>query len=160
MALESGTWRWREDDPTATYLTTATVGDFIYDVDSMTDLGDPDPAAIFDDVYTTTPAGDWEIAPAVLDGDPANLFAFFPTYQRGAMTLQGYREIVGDATFFALANDVMDDYRYGNISTEQFIDEAKDASGFSGAKLDLLDDYFQQWLYGETKPTILPEDFA
>ena len=76
------------------------------------------------------------------------------------MTLQGYREIVGDPTFFAFANDLMDDYRYGNISTEQFIDEAKDASGFSGAKLDLLDEYFQQWLYGQTKPTILPEDFA
>jgi hypothetical protein len=46
------------------------------------------------------------------------------------------------------------------FSTEQFIDEAKDASGFSGAKLALLDDYFQQRRYGETRPTILPEDFA
>ncbi len=27
-------------------------------------------------------------------------------------------------------------------------------------KLDLLDQYFQQWLYGETKPTILPGDFS
>ena len=26
------TWHWREDDPTATYLTTATVGDFNYTV--------------------------------------------------------------------------------------------------------------------------------
>ena len=26
----TATWRWTEDDPTATYLTTATVGDFIY----------------------------------------------------------------------------------------------------------------------------------
>lgn len=67
---------------------------------------------------------------------------------------------MGDAKFFELANDLMDDYRYDNISTEQFIDEAKDASDFSGAKLDLLDDYFQQWLYGTTTPTILPEDFA
>ena len=33
------TWRWREDDPTATYLTTATVGDFDYVVDSMTSTG-------------------------------------------------------------------------------------------------------------------------
>ena len=46
----------------------------------------------------TRPTEDWEIAPAILDGDPANLFAFFPTYQRGAMTIQGYREIVGDDT--------------------------------------------------------------
>ena len=96
----------------------------------------------------------------MLDGDPANLFAFFPTYQRGAMTLQGYREIVGDAKFFGLANTLMNKYRYGNISTAQFIAEAKKASGLKGAKLSLLDQYFQQWLYGQTKPTILPEDFA
>ena len=233
------TWHWREDDPTATYLTTATVGDFNYTVDSMTETstgrtlpvynavdssatpaqadGDPgrrstsvparsttsatrtgptrstrparsptarpasatrsrcrasrttraaspsatrrstsapsstssptsgsatasrsqtwadiwfnegwanwsewywefqtqggdDPAVIFDDLYANTPTEDWEIAPAILDGDPANLFAFFPTYQRGAMTVEGYREIVGDATFFALANDLIDEY--------------------------------------------------
>ena len=34
------------------------------------------------------------------------------------------------------------------------------ASGFSGAKLVLLDQYFQQWLYGVTKPTIVPTDFS
>ena len=119
-----------------------------------------DPAARFDSLYASTPAADWQTAPAVLDGDPANLFAFFPTYQRGAMTLQGYREIVGDAKFFGLANTLMNKYRYGNISTAQFIAEAKKASGLKGAKLSLLDQYFQQWLYGQTKPTILPEDFA
>ena len=62
--------------------------------------GGDDPAAIFDDLYASTPPDDWAIAPAVLDGDPANLFLSFPTYDRGAMTIQGYREIVGDATFF------------------------------------------------------------
>jgi hypothetical protein len=41
--------------------------------------GGPDPAAIFADLYATTPDEDWAIAPAILDGDPANLFAFFPT---------------------------------------------------------------------------------
>ncbi len=282
------TWRWREDDPTATYLTTATVGDFNYVVDSMTETstgrtlpvynavdstataaqalaiqtslnqapgqlnflsdlygpypfdstgavadraagvgyalevqgkphyaggfssgnpsinigtqlheishqwfgnsatlqtwadiwfnegwanwsqwywsaqvqGGTDPAVRFDTLYANTPAEDWEIAPAILDGDPANLFAFFPTYQRGAMTLQGYREIVGDPKFFGLSRKLVAKYEHGNISTQQFIAEAKKASGFKGAKLALLDQYFQQWLYGETKPTILPEDFA
>jgi aminopeptidase N len=282
------TWRWREDDPTATYLTTATVGDFDYVVDSMTETstgrslplynavdssatpeqaaaiqasldqapgqlnllsdlfgpypfdssgavadraagvgyalevqgkphyagsfssgnpsislgtqlheiahqwfgnsatlqtwadiwfnegwanwsqwywsaqtqGGDDPAVRFDEAYANTPAERWAVAPAVLDGDPANLFAFFPTYQRGAMTLQGYREIVGDAKFFGLARKIVDKYAYSNISTKQFIAEAKKASGLKGAKLRKLDQYFQQWLYGETKPTILPEDFA
>jgi aminopeptidase N len=281
------TWHWTEDDPTATYLTTATVGDFIYSVESMTETstgrtlplynaidssatptqlaeinttlagapaqinflsdtygpypfdsagavadrasgvgyalevqtkphyagsftsgnpsinagthlhelahqwfgnsatletwadiwfnegwanwsewywdfaeqGGDDPAAIFDDLYANTPTEDWEIAPAILDGDPANLFLFFPTYQRGAMTIQGYREIVGDDAFFEFARNLLEENAYGNVSTEEFIEEAKAASGFGGAQLDLLDEFFQQWLYGEVKPTILPEDF-
>lgn len=127
---------------------------------SFLEDGGDDPAAIFDDLYANTPDEDWETAPAVLDGDPANLFHFFPTYQRGAMTLQGYREIVGDDRFFEFARELLTTFAYGNVSTEEFIETAKAVSGFTGADLALLDDYFQQWLYGETKPTILPEDFG
>jgi aminopeptidase N len=127
---------------------------------SFSEDGGDDPEAIFDDLYANTPDEDWETAPAVLDGDPANLFHFFPTYQRGAMTLQGYKEIVGDDRFFAFARELLTTFAYGNVSTEELIEKAKAISGFSGAELALLDDYFQQWLYGETKPTILPEDFG
>ena len=127
--------------------------------DFQTQGGD-DPAAIFADLYANTPDEDWELAPAILGGDPANLFAFFPTYQRGAMTVEGYREIVGNQAFFAFAHDLLADRAHGNISTDEFIAAAKSASGFSGAKLDLLDDYFQLWLYGETKPSIVPGDFS
>jgi aminopeptidase N len=126
----------------------------------FSERGGDDPAAIFDDLYANTPNEDWEIAPAILDGDPANLFLFFPTYQRGAMTVQAYREIVGDATFFAFAKQFQTEFAYDNVSTEEFIEAAKEASGFDGAKLDLLDEFFQQWLYGEQKPTILPADFT
>ena len=45
------------------------------------------------------------------------------------------------------------------MSTAEFIAVAEELSGFTGAELELLDQYFQEWLYGETKPTILPEDF-
>jgi hypothetical protein len=45
---------------------------------SHSQSGGTDPAAIFDDLYTTTPAEDWAIAPAVLDGDPANMFLSSP----------------------------------------------------------------------------------
>lgn len=121
--------------------------------------GGPDPAVILADLYATTPDEDWAIAPAILDGDPANLFAFFPTYQRGAMTVEGYREIVGDRRFFAFARDLLERRSHGNITTRRFIAAAKRASGLSGAKLDLLGDYFEQWLYGTVKPTILPGDF-
>jgi aminopeptidase N len=119
--------------------------------------GGEDPAAVFDDLYANTPDEDWAVAPAVLDGDPANMFVSFPTYDRGAMTVQGYREIVGDAAFFDFAKAIQRKFAYGNISTPQFIDFAKKRSGLTGAKLERLDQYFQQWLYGETKPTILPE---
>lgn len=120
--------------------------------------GGQDPAARFDALYAN-PSVDWSIAPAVLDGDPVNLFASFPTYQRGAMTLQGYREIVGDERFFELARTLNVRFAYDTISTSEFIAEAKRASGLRGAQLTLLDDYFQQWLYGESRPTILPESF-
>jgi aminopeptidase N len=126
---------------------------------SFLEDGGDDPAAIWDDLYANTPDEDWETAPAILDGDPANLFHFFPTYQRGAMTLQGYKEIVGDAKFFELARTLLDRFAYGNVSTEEFIATAMEVSGFAGADLALLEDYFQQWLYGETKPTIVPDDF-
>ena len=122
--------------------------------------GGTDPAELFDDLYESTPTEDWETAPAVLNDDPAELFSFFPTYQRGAMTLQGYREIVGDKRFFKLAKKLIRDYAYSNISTAEFIAEAKKASGLKGAKLALLDQYFQQWLYGTSKPTVLPESFS
>ena len=123
--------------------------------------GGDDPAAIWDDLYATTPAEDWAIAPAVLDGDPANLFAFFPTYQRGAMTIQGYREILGDDdVFFDFARALEDRFAYGNVSTQEFIDLAKEFSGVTGPELELLDLYFQEWLYGTEKPTVVPDDFS
>src|SRR4029078_4222530 len=59
-------------------------------------------AAIFADLYANTPDEDWELAPAILGGDPANLFAFFPTYQRGAMTVEGYRASVRQHTLVSV----------------------------------------------------------
>ena len=64
-----------------------------------------------------------------------------------------------DEAFFELARTIQSERRHGNISTAEFIAFAKRRSGLTGSALDLLDDYFQQWLYGESKPTILPESF-
>ena len=124
--------------------------------------GGDDPAAIFADLYANTPGEDWALAPAVLGGDPANLFAFFPTYERGAMTIEGYREIVGDDTaFFDFAQAISDAVRpRQHQHRASSSPRRRPASGFSGAELALLDDYFQQWLYGTVKPTITPADFA
>jgi len=101
----------------------------------------------------------WKLAPAVLDGDPANLFAEFPTYIRGAMTLEGYRQIVGDARFFEFARELTARFRYGNVSTQQVIGLALEISDLTGAQATLLDDYFDQWLYGTSRPTITPASF-
>jgi hypothetical protein len=122
--------------------------------------GGDDPAVIFDDLYATTPDEEWAIAPATLAGDPTNLFASFPTYDRGAMVVEATREIIGQARFETLIDRLMTDYRYDNISTREFIALASEVSGFTGAQLDLLGDFYEQWLYGEVKPTLLPEDFA
>lgn len=119
----------------------------------------PGPAEQFQDAYDSASDEDWDLAPAVLDNDPANLFAFFPTYVRGAMTLEGYRQIVGDERYFGLAKAIQRQFAYDNVSTREFIDFAVARSGLSGAKRALLRDYFQQWLYGTDKPTILPEAF-
>jgi aminopeptidase N len=116
------------------------------------------PAEVFDAIYND-PAFDWTVAPAVLDNDPANLFHFDPVYQRPAMMLEGYHQIVGDERFFDFARALVDEFGYGNISLNEFVDLAKDFSGLEGAQLQLLDDYFQEWLFLEAQPTILPEDF-
>jgi aminopeptidase N len=120
--------------------------------------GGPTPAELFDDLYANTPAEDWEIAPAILDGDPANLFVGFPVYDRGAMVIQGTREVLGEGRFRFLIRTLMNDFRYGNIGTEGFIGLVKRVSGFSGERRARLDAFLRQWLYGETKPTLLPED--
>ena len=87
------------------------------------------------------------------------MFASFPTYDRGAMTVQGYREIVGDRVFFRFTKELLSRFEHDNISTREFIAFAVARSGLSSADRALLRDYFEQWLYGETKPTILPEAF-
>ena len=121
--------------------------------------GDPlTPDQAFADIYDD-PGFDWSIAPAVLDNDPVNLFNGDATYARAGALIQGYRMIIGDSAFFDFAKTLQAKYAYGNISTPQFVDEAKDASGYTGSDLLLLDRYFEQWLYGTEKPTVTPADF-
>jgi aminopeptidase N len=117
------------------------------------------PGELWSENYASGPATKWNIIPTELDGDAENLFATFPTYTRGAMTLQGYREIVGSKRFYDFAREVVDRYAYDNISSEEAVDLMEEMSGFTGDDLALLDQYFQQWLYQGAKPTITPNDF-
>jgi hypothetical protein len=121
--------------------------------------GGPPPEDVFADLYETLPDDFWTLAPADLDGDPANLFSGV-VYDRGAMVVEGTRQILGEDGFAELIRRLMSDFRYANISTAEFIELAKDVSGFSGSQLSLLDQFYEQWLYGETRPTILPAAFG
>jgi aminopeptidase N len=101
----------------------------------------------------------WDTIPTELNDSPEDLFATFPTYTRGAMTYEGYRQIVGTPKFFEFARELQDRFKYDNVSSEQVVDLMIEVSDFEGARLALLEDYFDQWLYQAGRPTITPEDF-
>ena len=96
----------------------------------------------------------------MLDGDPANLFAGFPVYDRGAMIVEGTRQIIGRAALPGADRDADDRLPLRQHQLARLHRRGQGASGFGGARLALLDQFLEQWIYGETKPTILPEDFS
>ncbi len=116
------------------------------------------PKKFFKLVYDSD-AKNWKLAPAVLDGDPANLFDGFAVYNRPGAMLEGLREIIGNKRFFKFANELNDRHGYGNINRGQFINEAKRASGLGGKKADRLGDYLHQWLLWTKRPNLTPADF-
>lgn len=121
-------------------------------------LADDSREASFDDVYAR-PADDWAIAPAVLDGDPANLFDGMAAYDRPAAALEGYSQIVGDELMEEYAKTLMSKYGYSSITTDQAVKTALDVSGFTGARRVLLKNYWDQWLYWDHRPDLTPADF-
>ena len=117
------------------------------------------PGAQWNSNYTSGPASKWDTIPTELNGDPADLFSTFPTYTRGAMTFEGYRQIVGTQKFFEFARELVERYKYDNVSSEQVVDLMIEISDFEGEDLALLEEYFQQWLYEAGRPTITSDDF-
>jgi hypothetical protein len=111
---------------------------------------------------STTQPSRWNVATAVVPS-AANIFDTFPVYTRGAMTLEGLHQILGDGPFFELARKWQTDRRYGNATTADFIALAKqiarDKAGFESSNLAKLDTFFQQWLYTPSKPTMTPTTF-
>jgi aminopeptidase N len=97
----------------------------------------------------------WTLPPAN-PGSGANIFAS-AVYNRGGATLEGLREIVGEPTFLTILRTWFTQQRdRGDASTAKFIALAKQ---LGGVDQDRLGEYFQQWLYGTTKPTITPANF-
>ena len=109
-------------------------------------------AEFWNDVYAI-PEDDpfWDVPPA----SPTAETMFHPaTYDRGAATLEGLRQIVGDATFNRIMRRWYEQNRYGIVTTADFTRLAERESGKE------LDAYFQDWLYDADKPTITPANYS
>jgi aminopeptidase N len=107
-------------------------------------------------------SNNWSTPPANLPNARV-LFSNFPVYTRPATMIEGLRQIMGEPAFQALIKAWQTTYRHGNADTAEFIALAKqiaaEKGGFVQANLDKLDTYFQQWLFGTTKPTLNPTTF-
>ena len=109
---------------------------------------------MWDNQYADGDTGEVATIPTELNNNPADLFANFPTYVRGAMTYEGYRQIVGQSRFFDFARELQSRFAYGNVSSEDVVDLALEISGFEGDDLALLEEYFDQWLNQAGRPTL------
>jgi aminopeptidase N len=110
------------------------------------DQGEGTAAEIAQYVYGTAyPADDpfWQVLP----GDPGATDLFDDAvYDRGALTLQHLRELVGDEDFFAILKEWVATHRYGDGTTPEFVALAEKISGTD------LGAFFQTWLYTPGRP--------
>ncbi|MEO3862975.1 M1 family metallopeptidase [Acrocarpospora sp. B8E8] len=97
----------------------------------------------FEDAYASATDEIWKYPPGVTR--PNDLFNA-SVYVRGGMALHALRTEIGDTKFFPLLKKWTADHRYGNVTTEQFIDLAEKTSG------EQLDDLFDAWLFKPAKP--------
>jgi aminopeptidase N len=98
----------------------------------------------FDDLYDGLPADDtvWTVPL----GDPGVPVITPEVYLRGAMAMHELRVTVGDNDFFRILRTWVEEHRYGNADTAQFIRLAERVSGRD------LGAFFQAWLYTPAKP--------
>ena len=108
--------------------------------------GNKSAAQWFKQLYNKPPQDTAFWSPAIAAfTDPALLFNG-TVYYRGAMTLQALREKIGDMAFFQLLNAWATQNRYGNVTTQDFIDLAEQMSGKD------LTAFFNAWIFQEAKP--------
>ncbi|WP_433333763.1 M1 family metallopeptidase [Spirillospora sp. CA-294931] len=112
--------------------------------------GGPSAEDIFLKAYAR-PANSPEWKPPTGAPGRGNLFATFPVYTRGAMTLHVLRRAVGDAAFFRTLQTWAGANAHGNASTADFVAHAEEVAGKQ------LDELFRRWLSTPGKPSITLE---
>ncbi|CAN5457746.1 hypothetical protein BH20ACT15_BH20ACT15_12570 [soil metagenome] len=165
------TFGWREPEPMATYLATATTGRFrlrrhrVAGLPAWTAIA---PAlqrrsrravsrlgavtrhmSAFLGPYPFSSNGViadkqmWRVPP----GDPGRKKIFAPAvYFRGAMALEALRELIGAAPFYETLRRWTAEHRYSNATIAQFVPLAEEVSGRR------LDPFFRTWLFSKGKP--------
>jgi peptidase M1-like protein len=113
------------------------------------------PAQHFTNNYT--PGTKWQTPTATPTA--AGILSPFPIYTRPAMMIEALHQILGEAKFTQLTRQWQSAHRYGNGTRAEFIELADEISGFTGADLVRLNDFFQEWLYGTTQPAITGGNF-
>jgi aminopeptidase N len=98
---------------------------------------------IFKGYYNASDDAMWKYPPG--KAQPDDLFNN-SVYTRGGMTLHALRHEIGDPAFFKLLRTWTDQYKYGNVTTDEFIALAEKVSGKQ------LDGLFNAWLFGTTRP--------
>jgi aminopeptidase N len=120
-------------------------------------------AQFFTNNYNGFDEADWSTPPAQLPGPHALFDPSEPVYERPAMMLEAYRQIVGDPAFWALQKALVTDYAYSVIDGDQFVALAKQIAqqeaGFEASNLAKLDQFFLQWLHTSGKPSLTPTTF-
>jgi aminopeptidase N len=106
--------------------------------------GGPSAQQQFDRLYGAGPAGAlWTLT--IGDPGPERLFDR-PVYDRGAMTLQALRMVVGDHDFSGIMRRWGTERRDRSVTTDDFVRLAEQVSGKQ------LDDLFQAWLFTVGRP--------
>jgi hypothetical protein len=100
---------------------------------------------------------DWSVPPAEPPA-ASDLFNGDAMYTRGAMVLEALRQIIGEPAFFAMTKAWLTEHSYRAWATSDFIALVKREAPASVSR-DRLDEFFEQWLYGDEKPSITPETF-
>ena len=107
----------------------------------------------FDRLYNVNEP-DWSVPPA--NPTPEELFNTDAMYTRGAMVIEALRQIMTEPVWLDMLRTWEDEHAYSHGSTADFIALVKRKSDAPDARWD---EFFAQWLYGTSKPTITPDNF-